>query len=128
MELRDDELQWRFEPSGGPGGQHANRSATRVVLSFDVAASSTLSAADKERILGVVAGPIVTVTVDESRSQWANRKTARTKLLDILTAAAAPPGPPRKPTKPSGAARRRRVEDKRRRSQTKEQRRRPESE
>jgi ribosome-associated protein len=121
------ELVWRFDTAGGPGGQHANRSSTRVELTFDVAASSVLNGGLRERALGHprVADGVLTVKVGESRSQWRNRQIARQRLADLLREALRPPPPRRKRTKPSRAARERRLAGKRLRSETKKLRRRP---
>ncbi len=127
-----DELRWTFGPSGGPGGQHANRSNTRAELRFDLAGSPSIPDDLRPRMLAaleqrLVAG-VVVVIVDESRSQWRNRQIARRRLADLLAAAARPPAPPRKRTRPGRAARERRLEAKRRRSETKRLRRRPDAE
>lgn len=125
MDLPEDELQWRFETSGGPGGQHANRSATRAVLAFDVAASRAFDEATRDRIVERLGGPLVVVEVDDTRSQWRNRQIAMERLIERLEAAAAEPPPPRRRTRPSIAARRRRMEEKRRRGERKRLRRPP---
>lgn len=124
------ELIWRFDTSGGPGGQHANRSSTRVELSFDVAGSSALDGARKARVLehAAIDDGVATVRVSESRSQWRNRQLARRRLADLLNEALRPPSPPRKRTRPGRAARERRLAAKRTRSETKRLRRRPEPE
>jgi ribosome-associated protein len=127
--ISDDELHWTFSPSGGPGGQHANRSNTRAELRFDPAASSSIPDNLRHRMLEALenrlVGSVVVVAVDDSRSQWRNRQIARKRLAELLSDAARPPAPPRRRTKPSRAARRRRLESKRRRSETKRLRRRP---
>ncbi len=124
------ELAWSFDPSGGPGGQHANKAATRVEVRFDLGSSISVPEDLRERMLARLAtrapGGIVTVTVDESRSQWRNRVTARRRLAELLDDALRPPRRKRRPTMPSRAARRRRLESKRRRGDTKRLRRRPE--
>ncbi|MFH1330440.1 MAG: peptide chain release factor-like protein, partial [Actinomycetota bacterium] len=83
-----DELRWRFDTSGGPGGQHANRSATRVELAFDLATSPPVPEAVRARLLERLSprapGGVVRVVVDESRSQWRNRQTARRRLAALL--------------------------------------------
>lgn len=122
--IPDGELTWRFETSGGPGGQHANRSATKAILTFDVAASRALDDRSKERILGKEPEQIV-VTADESRSQWRNRQLARRKLVERLNAALAPPPPQRRPTRPTRRSRTERLEAKRRQADKKRLRRRP---
>lgn len=125
------ELSWRFDPSGGPGGQHANRSSTRVVLSFDLGASPSvpdaLRALMLDRLGGRVRHGVVTVIVDESRSQWRNRAIARRRLARLLRTAAHRQAV-RHPTRPTAAARRRRLEAKRRRGAQKRLRRPPEPE
>ncbi len=118
-----DELDVRFAASGGPGGQHANRSNTRVDLRFDVMASSALSRRQKERVVERL-GPIVRVVVDAERSQARNRAIAADRLAARLFAALRVPTA-RVATKPSRAARARRLEAKRRRSDVKRQRSRP---
>jgi ribosome-associated protein len=125
------ELAWRFDTSGGPGGQHANRAASRAELSFDLAASPSIPNNLRERMLENL-GPrahhgVVTVTVDDSRSQWRNRALARKRMARLLNHALRTRRR-RRPTKPSAAARRRRREEKRRRSETKRLRKRPEVE
>jgi len=126
--IPDEELVWTFSPSGGPGGQHANRSATRAEVRFDVASSRAFDADTRSRLLGRLDGPVLTVTVDETRSQWRNRQLARRRLAERLRAALEPAPPRRKPTKPTRASRRRRVDAKRARSRTKRLRKPPRSE
>ena len=122
------ELEWRFDPSGGPGGQHANKASTRAEVRFDLGASPSIPEPLKERMLqrlgGRAPGGIVTVVADDSRSQWRNRATARRRLAALLTDALRAPRK-RRPTRPSRASRRRRLEAKRRKSETKRLRRRP---
>ena len=114
-----DELDWTFLPSGGPGGQHANRSSTKVVLRFDAATSRSIDVKTRRLLLDRLSDPVLAVTVDDSRSQWRNRQIAKRRLRDRLQAALAPEAPPRKPTKPSRRAKQRRLDAKRARSQTK---------
>jgi ribosome-associated protein len=118
-----DELEWRFTPSGGPGGQHANRSNTRVELRFDAAASPSLGPRQRARIVERL-GPVVRVTVDAERSQLRNRALAQERLADRL-GAALQIDKPRRATKPTEAARRRRMDTKRRLGEKKRQRRPP---
>jgi ribosome-associated protein len=122
-----DELSWRFSRSTGPGGQSVNTTDSRVELSYDVANSTVLTAAQKERALralaGRLAGGVLTVTASESRSQLRNREAAAERMSALLTDATGPPPRPRRPTKPSRAARERRLADKRRTSETKRLRR-----
>jgi ribosome-associated protein len=117
------EIDVSFSPSGGPGGQHANRSATRVELRFDVAASPSLGPRQRQRIVEAL-GDVVLVSVDDERSQLRNRTIAYERLATRL-AAALHVDPPRRPTRPTRASKQRRVESKRRRSDVKSQRRRP---
>jgi ribosome-associated protein len=123
------ELGWTFSPTGGPGGQHANRSSTRAELRFDVASSRAFDDETRDRLLArLTTGGTVTVIVDETRSQWRNRQIARQRLADRLKDVLKPDPPERRPTKPSRAARRRRADEKRARSHTKSLRRSPGSE
>jgi ribosome-associated protein len=117
------ELQFRFGQSGGPGGQHANKVATRVELRFDVAASTALDPAQRERLLERL-GPEVRVVVDEERSQVRNRRLAVDRLRDRL-AVALRVEKPRRPTRPSPGSTERRLTDKRRLSERKRARRPP---
>lgn len=123
------ELRWAFSTPGGPGGQHANRTATRVELSWDLATSSAVSnrlRADLGRRLGSrVHGGVVTVAAGESRSQWRNRQMARRRLADLL-AEALRPERRRIPTRPSKSAGDARIKDKRRRGADKRLRKPPE--
>lgn len=125
------ELQWRFEPSGGPGGQHANKSSTRAELIWDLATSPSVPEGLRDRLItrlgGKAAGGILTVGVDETRSQWRNRTIARRRLAELLTDAAKEPKS-RIGTTPSRAAKRRRLDRKRRRAEIKQSRRRVEPE
>jgi ribosome-associated protein len=117
------ELHVSFSPSGGPGGQHANRAATRVELRFDVAGSSAFTPGQRDHLIGRL-GTEVRVVADESRSQLRNREQAERRLVGKLQAALRVERS-RRPTKPSKAAKGRRLDDKRRRSETKRRRRRP---
>jgi ribosome-associated protein len=115
------ELQFRFSPSGGPGGQHANKVATRVELRFDVAGSPSLGPHQRARILDRL-GPEVRVVADDERSQVRNRQLAVERFRDRL-AAALRVEKPRRPTRPSKGAKERRLADKRRLSERKQARR-----
>ena len=116
------ELEWRFVASGGPGGQHANRSNTKVELTFDVAASSAFGPVQRERVLARL-GPVVRVVADDERSQLRNRDLALDRLRSKVAEALVVPKQ-RRATKPSKAAQQRRLDAKRRRSDLKRQRRR----
>jgi ribosome-associated protein len=117
------EIEWRFTPSGGPGGQHANRSNTRVEARFDIAGSPSLGPRQRTRLLDRL-GPTVQVVADDERSQSRNRTLATDRLRSKL-AAALKQDKPRRPTEASKASKQRRLEQKHQRSQTKVQRRRP---
>ena len=123
------ELAWRFDSSGGPGGQHANKSSTRAELRLDVAASSAFDPDMRRRVLdnlgSAISEGVLTIQVAESRSQWRNRQIARKRLAETLRNAMKPPRPKRRPTKPSRGAKERRLAEKRSRSETKRLRRRP---
>jgi ribosome-associated protein len=123
------ELSWRFDTSGGPGGQHANKSSTRVELSLDLAASAAFDEVLLARVLdnlgSQVRAGVLTIQVGESRSQWRNRQIARQRMAATLRQAMRPPQPRRRPTKPGRAARERRLSAKRARAETKRLRRRP---
>lgn len=115
-----DELEWRATTSGGPGGQHANRSSTRVEVRFDVAGSASLGPRQRARLLERL-GPVVRAGAGESRSQARNREAALARLADRL-AAALRVDPARIATRPSSSARARRVEHKRRHGARKRER------
>ena len=117
------EVELRFSRSSGPGGQHAQKSDTRVEAVFDVEASSALSDAQKRRVVSR-AGPVVRAVAQDERSQWRNRELALERLAEAL-AEALRVQRPRRATKPTKAAVERRLDAKRRRSQTKRMRRPP---
>ncbi len=118
-----DELEWRFTASGGPGGQHANRSNTKAEVRFDVASSPSLGPRQRERLLARL-GPVVRVTVSDERSQTRNRALALERLRSRL-AEGLKQERPRRPSTPSKAAKQRRLEEKRRQSERKRERRPP---
>ncbi|HZP28836.1 MAG TPA: alternative ribosome rescue aminoacyl-tRNA hydrolase ArfB [Acidimicrobiia bacterium] len=117
------ELRIRVSRSGGPGGQHANTSDTRVEVSFDVAASRALGPRQRERLRARL-GPVVRAVAADTRSQARNRELALERLVARLRAGLAV-RPPRRPTRPGPAAARERVEAKRRRGELKRTRRPP---
>ena len=119
------EIDLRTSRSSGPGGQHANVTASRVEAVFDVEASNALSEAQRARLLEKV-GPRVTAVAQDARSQARNRELALERLAEKLAGALRRPKP-RRPTRPSRAAKERRLEGKRRTSQRKQQRRRPDA-
>lgn len=118
-----DEIVLRASRSSGPGGQHANVTASRVEAIFDVAASRTLDDAQRARLLERC-GPRVTAVAQDARSQARNRELALERLAERLAAALATPRP-RTPTRPTRASRRRRADAKRRQSERKQSRRPP---
>jgi ribosome-associated protein len=120
-----EEIELRTSRSSGPGGQHANVTASRVEASFDVQASTTLTDAQKARIAGRL-GPRVTASAQDTRSQHQNRGLALERLAARL-AAALVVRRPRTKTRPSVASQRRRLDAKRRRGATKRARRRPDA-
>jgi ribosome-associated protein len=120
------EIDLRTSRSSGPGGQHANVTASRVEAVFDVAASPSLTEAQRRRVMAKV-GPRLTAVAQDARSQARNRELALERLRARLASALAVPRA-RRPTRPTRASRRARLESKRRRSQTKAQRRRPPAE
>jgi ribosome-associated protein len=115
------EIELRFSRSSGPGGQHAQKSDTRVEATFDVEASAALSEAQKRRVIAK-AGPVLRAVAQDERSQWRNRELATERLVEALREALRVPRR-RKPTKPSKAAKERRLEAKKRRGQVKRLRR-----
>jgi ribosome-associated protein len=118
-----DEIELRASRSSGPGGQHANVTASRIEAVFEVEASDALSDEQRE-LLRRRLGERVTAIAQDARSQARNRELALERLREKLTAGLRRPKP-RRPTRPSRAARERRLEQKRRASQRKRQRRRP---
>jgi ribosome-associated protein len=118
------EINVRASRSGGPGGQHANVTASRVEAVFDVAASTALSEAQKRRVMARC-GPRVTAVAQDTRSQSRNRELALERLRLRLSSALSAPRA-RRATRPTAASRRRRVEAKRRRGDLKRSRRPPE--
>lgn len=121
--IPDAELTWRFSPSGGPGGQHANKANTRAELTWSVAESAVLTEGQRRRLSDKL-GPVVSVVVDEERSQSRNRDLAQQRLAARVRAGLVVPKPRRK-TKPSRGSQERRLKTKRGRSRDKQLRRRP---
>jgi ribosome-associated protein len=117
------EIELRFSRSSGPGGQHAQKSDTRVDARFDVLASTALTDTQKRRVVAR-AGPVLRAVAQDERSQWRNRELAVERLVESLRDALRVERR-RVATKPSAQARERRLEAKRRRSQTKRLRRPP---
>ncbi|HWQ23126.1 MAG TPA: alternative ribosome rescue aminoacyl-tRNA hydrolase ArfB [Gaiellaceae bacterium] len=117
------EIEVRVSRSSGPGGQHAQRAATRVEAALDVQASATLSEAQKRRVIAR-AGPVLRAVAQDERSQARNRELAVERLVEKLRQALAVPRR-RVPTAPTVQARERRLEEKRRRARQKALRRPP---
>jgi ribosome-associated protein len=118
------EVELQVSRSSGPGGQHAQKSETRVVAVFDVEASSALSDAQKRRVVAR-AGPMLRAVAQDERSQTRNRELAVERLVATLREALRVERK-RKPTKPTAASRERRLDRKRRRGEVKRLRRPPE--
>src|SRR5258705_10968664 len=120
VEIPDDELRFTASRSGGPGGQHVNKTASKVTLRFDLAHAPSLPDDVRARLLPglqarVAADGTVRVVCQSSRSQFANRKTAE-RRLEALLAAALVPAAPRFATKIPRAEKQRRIESKKRRA------------
>jgi ribosome-associated protein len=117
------EIELRFSRSSGPGGQHAQKTETRVEAVFDVEGSSTLNRAQKTRIVKK-AGPFLRAVAQDERSQSRNRELALERLAAELRDAVKVKRR-RRPTRPTKASRERRLDEKRRRGETKRRRRPP---
>lgn len=126
VSIRPDEIVLRASRSSGPGGQHANTAETRVEAVLDVEASSSLTPAQKRRVIAR-AGPVLRAVAQDERSQARNRELAIERLVAKL-ADALRVERRRVPTRPTAAARERRLESKRRRAQVKRRRSAPEDE
>ena len=118
------EIVLRVSRSSGPGGQHANVTASRVEASFDVLASPSLSELQRARVLAR-AGPRLVAIAQDERSQARNRELALSRLAERLARALAVPRK-RRPTRPTAASRERRLQAKRRDATRKRERRPPE--
>jgi ribosome-associated protein len=123
VSLPVSEIEIRVSRSSGPGGQHAQKSSTRVEAVLDVEASGALTEAQKRRV-AARAGPVLRAVAQDERSQLRNRELAVERLVEKLRAALAVPRR-RVATKPTTAARERRLEGKKRRSRVKSLRRPP---
>ena len=115
--LPQSEIELRYSRSSGPGGQHAQKSETRVEAVFDVEGSQALSEAQKRRVVGK-AGPVLRAVAQDERSQLRNRELAVERLVEQLRRALRVERP-RRATAPTRAAVERRLEDKRRRAAVK---------
>jgi ribosome-associated protein len=129
LAIPSDEIVLRFSPSGGPGGQHANRSSTRVDLSWNVEESRVLGPRQRARIKGHLRNRLdgsgtLRLSSDKHRSQTRNREEVLTRLARLISEALQPRRA-RVATTPSQAAKERRLRSKRRRSEIKKLRRAP---
>jgi ribosome-associated protein len=115
------EIELRFSRSSGPGGQHAQKSETRVEAVFDVETSDSLTEAQKRRVIGR-AGPVIRAIAQDERSQARNRELALERLVQQLREALRVERK-RVATEPTAAAKERRLDEKRRRSELKRLRR-----
>ena len=120
------ELSFRFSRSSGPGGQHVQKSSTRVELLFDVANSPSLTGAQRARVLKRLPGYVDSVGVlhlvsQSERSQWRNREEVVARFRSLIRWALKR-RKRRKPTRPTAASRERRLREKHRRSEIKQRR------
>jgi ribosome-associated protein len=120
LRLPLSEIEWTASPPGGPGGQHANRTSSRVEVHFDVLRSPSLGPRQRARLFERL-GPVVRATASDERSQARNREIALGRLAQRL-AGALRADKPRRPTAPSAGARERRLREKRRRAEIKRSR------
>jgi len=119
--LPRSEIELRFSRSSGPGGQHAQKTESRVEAVFDVARSSALTERQKKRVVER-AGPMLRAVAQDDRSQWRNRELATERLVEELRHALRVERR-RVPTRPTAASNERRLREKKRRSETKRLRR-----
>lgn len=127
LSIPESELQFRFSTGGGPGGQHVNKTATRVTLLFDVANSPSLEEESRVRLIDRLASRLdrrglLHIDVHESRSQWQNRATAVARFQRLMADALVEQAE-RHPTRPTRRSREERLEGKKRRSAVKRDRR-----
>ncbi|MEE2683390.1 MAG: alternative ribosome rescue aminoacyl-tRNA hydrolase ArfB [Actinomycetota bacterium] len=125
FEIPEEEVRFRFSTSGGPGGQHANKTNTRVELVWEVAETTVLAAKEKAILIERL-GPSIRIVVNEYRSQKRNRQLALQRLHERVESSLKEK-PERKLTNPSRAAKKRRLDTKRQRGELKRQRRTPAS-
>lgn len=129
VSIPPEELWFTADPSQGPGGQHVNKASTRVTVHFDVAASPSLTEAQKRRVMGrlrsrITGDGVLRVAVQDTRSQRRNKELAVQRLAELLREALAVPKR-RRPTRPTRASEERRLKAKQRRSGVKAMRRSP---
>jgi len=108
-------LTWQFDRASGPGGQHVNKTSSKVTLHIDL---GLVEARDdvRDRLLATL-GATLTVTESSSRSQWRNRQLSLQRALDEIDRVSVPPPASRRPTRPTRASNARRLTAKRERSQ-----------
>jgi ribosome-associated protein len=129
VSVPDDELEWSYARSGGPGGQNVNKVSSKAILRWRLQSNTTLPAEVRDRLIGQQRRRITTegdllITSQRYRDQERNRQDCLDRLREMVLKALEAPKP-RKATKPTRGSRRRRLAEKRRRSATKEQRRGP---
>ena len=129
LEAIKQELTWKAVRSSGPGGQHVNKTASKVVIQFDVARSQAFSEEEKMRVLKKLESRLTTNSVliiesSDSRSQYQNRDSGIERLLEIITNASKKPKP-RKKTGPTKASKFKRLREKKLRGEKKENRQKP---
>jgi len=124
LTIRESDLRERFSRSSGPGGQGVNTADSRVELSYDVAnapgVGPTIRARLLERLGSRLVDGVLTIAASEHRTQLANRRAARERLVEVLREAAAPPPRPRRATRPTRGSKERRLAEKKRRGATKQ--------
>jgi ribosome-associated protein len=123
VSLPRSEIELRFSRSSGPGGQHAQKTESRVEAVFDVEASTALTDRQKTRVVAR-SGPVLRAVAQDERSQWRNRELATERLVEQLRQALRVERR-RRPTRPTAASQERRLEQKRRRGEVKRLRRAP---
>ncbi|HSJ54265.1 MAG TPA: alternative ribosome rescue aminoacyl-tRNA hydrolase ArfB [Anaerolineae bacterium] len=126
VQIPHSELEFRFSRSSGPGGQHVQKSSTRVELLFDVARSPSLDDEQRVRVLSRLSGyvdsdGVLHLASQSERSQWRNRQEVVARFQELMGRALAR-RKRRRATAPTAASREKRLEQKRRRSQVKRQR------
>ena len=123
LTIPEDEIEWQFSASGGPGGQHANTANTRAELTYDIETSRVLGPRQRARLLDRF-GPRLRVVASDERSQLRNRELALERLAERLRDGLKVRAP-RRATSPSKASKERRLQEKRGRAEVKRQRQRP---
>ena len=129
LTIPPDELEMVFLPSGGPGGQHANRSSTKVVLAWDIASSRVLGPRQRQRIEAALrsridSSGVLRLSSDRHRSQLRNREDVTRRLAELVARALRPVAT-RTATKPTRSSRNKRIKVKKQRGEIKRARRRP---